>query len=59
MLDGEKHRRQRNATARFFSPKVVTTRYLKLMEDTSDELIRRFQAAGRARLYDLSMGGRV
>lgn len=55
MLDGERHRRQRSMTARFFSPKVVTTRYAELMERTADRLITRFRAAKRANLEDLSM----
>lgn len=55
MLDGERHRRQRNMTARFFSPKVVTTRYMQLMEQTADTLIARFRSAGQANLEDLSM----
>ena len=54
-IDGEAHRRQRAATAPFFSPKVVTTRYTDLMEKTSDQLINRFRKDGQARLEDLSM----
>jgi cytochrome P450 len=53
--EGEAHQRQRSATARFFAPRVVTTRYRDLMERTSDELIERFRSAGRTRLDDLSL----
>jgi cytochrome P450 len=53
--EGEAHQRQRSATARFFAPRVVTTRYRDLMERMSDELIERFRSEGRARLDDLSL----
>jgi cytochrome P450 len=52
---GTEHRRQRSATARFFAPRVVTTRYRTLMERTSDALIDRLRAAGRADLDDLGL----
>ena len=55
LLDGEPHRRQRAATARFFAPVVVTTRYTELMEHTADRLIARFRRDRRASLEDLSM----
>ncbi len=53
--EGEAHQKQRSATARFFAPKVVTTRYRDLMEKLSDALVGRFQSIGRARLDDLSL----
>jgi cytochrome P450 len=53
--EGEAHQKQRSATARFFAPRVVTTRYRDLMERMSDELVERFRAKGRARLDDLSL----
>jgi cytochrome P450 len=53
--EGEPHQKQRSATARFFAPKVVATRYRELMERLSEELVERFRAAGRARLDDLSL----
>jgi cytochrome P450 len=53
--DGEPHQKQRSATARFFAPRVVATRYRDLMEATSRELIARFRASGRARLDDMSL----
>jgi cytochrome P450 len=52
---GAEHRRQRSATARFFAPRVVTTRYRALMERTSDALIDRLRAAGRADLDELGL----
>ncbi|MBV9560937.1 MAG: cytochrome P450 [Bradyrhizobium sp.] len=53
--DGEPHQKQRSATARFFAPRVVATRYRELIERTSQELLDRFRTAGRARLDDLSL----
>jgi cytochrome P450 len=53
--DGEPHQRQRSATARFFAPRVVATRYRALMEATSRDLVERFRKAGRARLDDMSL----
>jgi len=53
--DGEAHQRQRSATARFFAPRVVATRYRELMEATSRTLVARFRATGRARLDDMSL----
>ena len=45
--DGEAHQKQRSATARFFAPKVVATRYRDLMQSLSDRLVAGFRAAGR------------
>jgi len=53
--DGEPHQRQRSATARFFAPRVVATRYRELIERTSRDLVARFRTAGRARLDDMSL----
>ncbi|MGA7807594.1 cytochrome P450 [Bradyrhizobium sp.] len=53
--EGEPHQKQRGATARFFAPRVVATRYRELIERTSRELLDRFRADGRARLDDLSL----
>ncbi len=52
---GAEHRRQRGATARFFSPRVVTSGYRALMVRTSDDLVDRFQRAGRAELDDIGL----
>jgi cytochrome P450 len=54
-LSGEAHRRQRAATARFFAPKLVATRYRDIMEQTSDRLIGRLCRDGRARLDTLGL----
>jgi cytochrome P450 len=54
-LSGEAHRRQRGATARFFAPKIVATRYRDVMERTSDTLIGRLRGKGEAVLDQLSM----
>ena len=54
-LEGETHRIQRSATARFFTPRVVTTRYRELMIRLSDDLVTRFRKDKRARLDQLSL----
>jgi cytochrome P450 len=53
--DGEAHQKQRSATARFFAPKVVATRYRELMVSLSDRLVERFRSAGRAELDTMSL----
>jgi cytochrome P450 len=53
--EGETHQKQRSTTARFFAPKVVTTRYRALMQALSDRLVKRFRAAGRAELDAMSL----
>lgn len=52
---GAEHRRQRGATARFFAPRVVTTAYRTLMEQTSDALVSRFSTSGSAELDELGL----
>jgi cytochrome P450 len=52
--DGEPHRQQRTAISRFFTPKAISTRHRLVMERTTDELLSQLQAAGTARLDDLS-----
>lgn len=54
-LEGEAHRVQRHATARFFTPRIVTTRYRELMERLSDGLVERFRSDKHARLDQLSL----
>jgi cytochrome P450 len=51
---GEAHARQRVATARFFAPRTVATRYRALMETLSDALIAGLVAGRRAELDRLS-----
>lgn len=51
--DGETHRQQRSKIARFFAPKVVSTRYRELIEERADSLMA---AAGATfQLDDLAM----
>jgi cytochrome P450 len=49
-LDGEVHRRRRAAIAPFFTPKAITTRYYKVMEDTTDRLLAQLRRDGEGRL---------
>ena len=53
--EGEAHQKQRQATARFFAPRVVATRYRALMEALSDTLVADLRATGRARLDAMSL----
>jgi len=53
-LDGDPHRRQRAAIARFFTPKAISSRHRLVMERTSDELLGQLRANGGGRLDDLS-----
>ena len=55
VLDGPEHRKYRAATARFFAPKVVTTRYLELMEGTAQRLIAQFRQDGHGDLGKMAM----
>jgi cytochrome P450 len=52
--EGEAHRKLRSATARFFAPKVVTTRYRQLMVEQSERLMNGLRANGRANLDAMS-----
>lgn len=54
-LHGEAHRRQRSATARFFAPKVVATRYRAIMDATAERLAGDLERAGVADLDTLSL----
>jgi cytochrome P450 len=53
--EGEVHQKQRTATARFFAPRIVTTRYRDLMNNLADRLIGKLQKKGRIDLSDLSL----
>ncbi|WP_246725103.1 cytochrome P450 [Beijerinckia sp. L45] len=53
--EGDAHRLQRSAVARFFAPKVVSERYRRLMTDLSVRLVARFKTRRRARLDDMSL----
>jgi cytochrome P450 len=54
-LEGEAHRVQRSATARFFTPRIVTTHYRELMVELSDQLISRFKKEKTGFLDQLSL----
>ncbi|WP_206363527.1 cytochrome P450 [Sphingomonas crocodyli] len=54
-LEGDAHRRQRAATARFFAPRTVTTRYRELIEAEADALIGGFRAKREATLDRMSL----
>jgi cytochrome P450 len=53
--EGDEHRLQRSAVARFFAPKVVTERYRRLMTDMSVGLVGQLKATRRANLDDMSL----
>ena len=53
--EGEVHQKQRTATARFFAPRVVTSRYRETMNRLSDGLMARLQKKGSADLAAMSM----
>lgn len=53
--EGEPHHRQRAATARFFAPKVVTTRYRELTTKLADRLVSDFRTRGRGDLDAMSL----
>jgi hypothetical protein len=53
--EGEVHQKQRTATARFFAPRVVTTRYRDLMNRLSEGLMERLRSNGKADLSEMSL----
>src|SRR5262245_1230241 len=53
-LDGETHRARRAAIVKFFTPKEIKSRHRAVMERTTDDLLKRLQARGEARLDDIS-----
>jgi len=53
--EGDAHRRQRSATARFFAPKVVATRYRQFMLEQSKRLMKDLRSTGRAQLDSLGL----
>jgi len=53
--DGEEHRAQRTAIARFFTPKAAKEHYRPVMERLTDELLDELTARGRADLSQLAM----
>lgn len=53
--DGEAHRRQRKAIARFFAPATVTKNYREVMATRADALVAEIADSGRADLAHLTM----
>lgn len=53
--EGKAHQLQRKQTARFFTPKAVSSDYRRLMERVTDQLIAELQRARRADLTRLSL----
>ncbi|MCW1430230.1 cytochrome P450 [Novosphingobium sp. JCM 18896] len=54
-LSGEAHRRQRAATARFFTPRAVKERHRPVIEECCDRLIDQLQRRGHARLDTMAL----
>ena len=53
-LDGESHKRRRAAIAKLFTPNAIKARYRGVMERTTDDLLARLKASGRARLDEVT-----
>jgi cytochrome P450 len=53
--EGKVHQDQRAKTARFFTPKTVSTQYRAMMETLAGELVAGLQRTRRADLYQLSL----
>lgn len=53
--DGPEHRRQRSATARFFTPAAVSRRYRGLMEERADELVEKIRQDGGTELSAITL----
>lgn len=53
--EGKAHQLQRKQTARFFTPKTVSSDYRALMERLADELVARLQRTRHADLSQLSL----
>lgn len=53
--EGKTHDLQRKQTARFFTPKTVSTKYRQMMEQLSDQLIADLQRKKRLDLSQLTM----
>lgn len=53
--DGQQHHEQRRQTARFFTPKTVSTNYRELMEKLVERLVEDLRRAGQADFSDLTL----
>lgn len=53
--DGEPHKRQRAAIARYFAPATVTRRYQDLMVERAETLLARLDGGGEVDLSDITL----
>jgi cytochrome P450 len=53
--EGDEHLKQRTATARFFAPRIVTTRYRDLMDRLSEGLMEKLRRNGKADLSEMGL----
>lgn len=53
-LDGEPHRKRRNAVAGLFAPKAIATRHRAVMDRTMDSIVEKLQTRGSDPLDQLS-----
>jgi len=54
-LEGKPHHQQRKQTARFFAPKVVSTKYRELMENVAERHVAKLQRQKRIELSNLTL----
>ncbi|HXK22892.1 MAG TPA: cytochrome P450 [Myxococcota bacterium] len=54
-LDGDAHRERRAAIARFFTPRAIATRHMRVIQENTENLVAELRRDGRARLDDLSL----
>lgn len=54
-MEGKAHQQQRKQTARFFTPKTVSTNYRQFMEALADQLVNELKSKKRADLSQLSL----
>lgn len=54
-LEGKAHQQQRKQTARFFTPKTVSTSYRQFIETLADQLVNEFKRKKRVDLSQLSL----
>ncbi|CAO5160513.1 Cytochrome P450 [Frankia sp. AiPs1] len=53
-LDGEPHKRRRQAIQKFFTPRAISTRHRVVMEKTTDKLLGQLRANGGGQLDEMS-----
>ena len=54
-MEGKAHQQQRKLTARFFTPKTVSSNYRQFMETLADQLVNDFKRKKRGDLSQLSL----